>query len=201
MMHPRCRALEAHATGEPAPGVAEHLADCAACRGQVEALERERGELLARLPAARFVAGVAARRVAVEHHARRRRLAIGGGAVVLAAAAVLLAPSLRTADTRFKGFGVEIFRKRGAAVEALDASGRIRAGDGLRVSLTLPQAQRVALWFIDAHSRIDAYPGGERELPPGPTLLPGVTVDQPCVDMKLVIATPDGRLERTLACE
>jgi hypothetical protein len=201
MMHPRSVALEAHATGEPAPGVTEHLVDCAACRGQIAVLERERTALLERLPVAQFVARVAVRRETAERRARRRRLAVGGVAIAIAAAAVLVVPSMRSSGTRFKGIGVEIFRKRGAAVDALDARARIRAGDGLRVSLTLPEAQRVVLWFVDAHGRIDRYPGVERELPAGPSLLPGVTVDPPCVDMTLIIATRDGRLERALPCE
>lgn len=67
------------------------------------------------------------------------------------------------------------------------------------MALTLPEAQRVALWFVDVHGRVDPYPGGTRELPAGRSVLPGVAVDAPCVDMVLIIAAGDARVEHRLA--
>ncbi|HMG22794.1 MAG TPA: hypothetical protein VK607_15780 [Kofleriaceae bacterium] len=201
--HPRPLDLEAYSVGEALPGLEAHLERCAACRDQIAAIERERQALLARLPPPRFIAGVAARRAAADRRARRLRAATAGGLgalAIAAVAAVLVLPSAPAA-MRAKGIGVEIFVKRGDLVASLRADGRVRAGDGLRVSLTLPEAQRVSLWFVDAHGRVDPYPGGMRELPAGPNLLSGVTVDRPCVDMVLIIATRDARFERTLPCE
>lgn len=201
--HPRIRDLEACAVGEATPELAAHVDGCIACRGHLAKLEHERQALLDRLPPARFVAGVAARRAASERRTRRRRLVVASGLGLAAAAAVVLVlpPPAPATGARLKGVGVEIFRKRGGVVEPLGAAGRVRAGDGLRVSLTLPAPQHASIWFVDAHGRVDPYPGGERELAAGPNLLPGVTVDAPCVDMTLVVALPGGRFEQVVSCE
>jgi hypothetical protein len=156
--------------------------------------------LLERLPPARFVAAVSARRAVADGQSRRRRFLAGGLGMACIAAAIALLPSAPVTGARAKGVGVEIYRNRGGQVEPL-GDGRVRAGDGLRVALTLPEPQRVSMWFVDAHGRVDPYTEGERELPAGPNLLPGVTVDPPCLDMTLIIATRDARFERMISCE
>jgi hypothetical protein len=127
-------------------------------------------------------------------------------------------------DTRMKGTAIQIFRKRGEQVMPVGDGDRIRAGDGLRIALTLERPDRVSVWFVDRTGRIDPYPGtdpgaalgtdpgpeqgalasGDRptSLAAGYTLLPGgVVVDAPCVDMRLIVQTSAGQLERALRCE
>jgi hypothetical protein len=205
--HPRTRELEGFAAGAAAATIAGHIEDCDRCRGVVAQLTHERERLLARLPAATFVAQVARRREAGARRARRRWLAWGSGvgALAVAAASVLLIlrSELPVTGARLKGIGVEVFRRRGERVEPLASDGRVRAGDGLRLSVTLPAADEVSVSFVDAQGRVDAFPGAERlALPAGEHLLPGaVVVDDPCVDLRLVVRTRAGELTRSLTCE
>jgi hypothetical protein len=197
--HPRIRELEAYAVARDDAAIAAHVRACATCGEQIAAIEREREALLHRLPAHTFVAAVAARRAAADRRARSRRW-LGGSAIACAAAAAVLwlAP---TTGVRAKGVGVEVFRKRGERVERFGDGDRVRAGDGLRVSLVLPAAQHATVSFVDARGHVDAYPEGDRDFPAGTTVLPGVTIDPPCIDLTLVIATRDTRLARKLPCE
>ncbi len=208
--HPRRRELDALAVGEPSAEVARHVEACGRCREQVALVGHERERLLARLPAHTFADQVEARRNASAPPWRRLRPATFlAGLGVAAAAAASLALAVRThppapADgTRLKGVSVEVFRKRGAQVTRLDAGARVRAGDGLRVSLTLPGADQVSIWFVDKAGRIDRFPDATSlALVAGANLLPGaVVIDEPCQDLRLVVATSVGQLERTLTCE
>jgi hypothetical protein len=219
LSHPRGRDLEAHAAGEStpsSPSLVAHLPSCAVCRHRVAALAQDRERQLARLPAAVFVAQVARRREQHAARARRRNIAIvaiasGLGLATAAAAGLTIVPSVpdvtigstATDDVRMKGIGIQVFRKRGEQVAPLATGDRVRAGDGLRIAVTLAQPDRVSVWFVDRNGHIDRYPD---EIPPtlaaGDTVLPGaVVVDAPCVDMRLIVQTSAGRLERALSCE
>lgn len=208
--HLRTRDLEAFAAGEPGVAGAGHIERCDSCRAQVAALLLERDELLARVPPATFVAAVAARRRTNGSRARRRAVAVlsGLGLTVAAAAGVALVlrsppPSTQTSGVRLKGVGVHVLRKRGEIVAPLEAADRVRAGDGLRLAITLSEPAGISVWFVDRAGRVDRYPGQPQfALAAGETLLPGsVVVDDPCVDMELVVATRAGQFSRKLACE
>ena len=224
--HPRTRAIEAFAAGEQPDGVADHLEACDRCRGLVAGIAHERERLLARSPAAAFVAQVKLRREAGQRRARRRWFAWGSGLSGLglaAAAALLLVPRLdgsarldgaprpvaptqgpgAGAGVRLKGTGVEVFRRRDEQVERLTDEARVRAGDGLRIAVTLPAAESVSVWFVDAQGRVDRFPEAQPlALGAGENLLPGaVVVDEPCVDLHLVVRTRAGELVRSLRCE
>jgi hypothetical protein len=132
---------------------------------------------------------------------------VGVGVGVAAAAGWMLvrrdALSADGAGARLKGVGVEVYRRRGERVELLPDDARVRAGDGLRITLTLPAAGPVSLWFVDADGHVDAFPDATSlPLAAGPNVLPGaVVVDAPCRDLELHVRTAQGEYERSLRCE
>jgi hypothetical protein len=98
--HPDLLSLDAHRAGEPAPGVAEHLAACAACAQHLELQRSLAAELGAPLsievpPAQDAALRAAARQQASRAPAPRRWPWVAGVALAIAAAAVLLLMSAR----------------------------------------------------------------------------------------------------------
>lgn len=122
--------------------------------------------------------------------ARRRWIGLGAGLLAAAAALVLLRPAPRPEGVRWRGGDLTVHRLRGGVVTVLGDEG-VRAGDGLRVVVTLPRPAPVDAWFVDARGRVDRlWPGGPRPLPAGPQALPdSVTVEAPCVDLFLVVVS------------
>lgn len=184
-----------------------HVVDCLSCRQFLGELEGEKKERLREVPPATFMADVVRRQKREDRQARGRLLSIVTGAMLAAAAMVVVIPRLRdtprqggpgrtgevrTDQVRFKGgTGVTVHRRRENAVTTLPAEARIRAGDGLRVVVTLDRATTVDVWFVDGQGRVDRLlESGAMELPPGQHALPGsAIVNNPCVDLWLVVAT------------
>jgi hypothetical protein len=199
--HPSEPALERFSVDDLAPAaeaeIAAHVAECAACRGLLDELERARAARLAAAPPDRFVARVAARRA----RTRTRRL-ISTGMVAFAAAAALLLMLRPRPDVRLKGVGVVIQCRRDAEVHVLGSDEKIRAGDRLRVVVTRAEAGAVAAWFVDDHGRVDALLPEPAQLAAGEQALPGsAIVEAPCIDSWLVVATGEAanaRVEATL---
>lgn len=203
LLHPSDRAIAAYATGETLVEVAAHAAGCERCRARVAVIELDRVRLLARLPPARFVAAVVAQRDELRARRRRRAAVAVVAAVGALAAGWLVIPRAPVGETRLKGTSVNVFRKRGDRVVALDETEHVRAGDGLRVAITVPRPARASVWFVDREGKLDPLPGGDEvALVPGENVLAGaVVVDAPCVDLRLVVRLADLEIERGLTCE
>jgi hypothetical protein len=189
-----------------------HVADCLSCRQFLGSLETAKEERLREVPPEMFMANLARRRRREERLARGRLLSVVAGAVLAAAAMVVVIPRLRetpgqgvqvgTDQVRLKGgTGVTVHRRRDEAVTILPAEARIRAGDGLRVVVTLDRAAVVDVWFVDRQGRVDRLlESGPMELPPGQHALPGsAVVDTPCLDLWLVVATGEAATTLTEA--
>ena len=207
-LHLRSIDLDALLVGEGSHDASAHLGECEPCRERLARLAHECERLRSARPADAFLAQVVQREAGLRQVRRRRRGALAGslvglGAAAAVAAAWLLAVRAPPPETRLKGIGVEVYRKRGERVERLGADQRIRGGDGLRVSLALPAASEVSVSFVGADGRVDAFPGATGvTLGDGEHLLPeGVVVDAPCVDMRLVVEAAGTRVERMLRCE
>lgn len=190
MIHPVAIMLERFFVGDLAPperdAVQAHVAACLCCRKYLADLAAARAERLAAVPPALFVSQVAARRRRGTVQRATRSAAI----VALLGAAAALAIIMRPPEVRYKGSGFFVERQRDGVVTRLGSDLRIRAGDALRVVAVLPQAEPVSLWFVDVSGRVDALFDGPQEMPAGEHALPGgVTVDAPCVDGWIVLAT------------
>lgn len=189
-----------------------HVADCLSCRQFLGELEVEKKARLREVPPALFMANMERRQKRQERQSRGRLLSIVAGAMLAAAAMVVVIPRLRdtpgqggpvrvdkartdegrTDQVRLKGStGVTVHRRRDNAVTVLPAVARVRAGDGLRVVVTLDRPTAVDVWFVDRQGRVDRLlESGRIELPPGQHPLPGsAIVNNPCVDLWLVVAT------------
>jgi ferric-dicitrate binding protein FerR (iron transport regulator) len=174
-----------------------HVQDCPECRHALDELEQARRDCLRELPAEKLLA-----RMAPRPRPRRPLWSwIGFGAVTAAAAGlavVLFFPGAQ--PIHLKGMGVSVYCRRGDQVRLLAADERIRAGDGLRVVLTLTRQQPAAAWFLDARGRVDRFlTDGSTALDPGEHALPGAIVESPCVDHWLVVLTGSGAAQRLAA--
>jgi hypothetical protein len=199
-----------------------HVGDCLSCRQFLGELEAEKRERLREVPPEMFMANLARRRKREEQRSRGRLMTIVAGAMLAAAAMVVVIPRLRetpgpggqvrtdegrgdevrTDQVRLKGgVGVMVHRRRDDAVTALPAEARVRAGDGLRVVVTLDRATVVDVWFVDRQGRVDRlFESGAIELSPGQHALPGsAIVNDPCVDLWLVVATGEAATTLTEA--
>ena len=178
--------------------VSEHLRDCEQCSLYLGELTGAREWLLARAPAERFTAEVAARRDRVVRLRDRRGPRIAAGVTALAAAAAMLVLVRRppsgdgeTPGIGLKGGGASVYRSRDGQVRALSTDDTIRAGDALRVTVQQASPARVAAWFVDAHGQVDrVFPGGVMPVPAGESSMPGsAVVETPCVDLDLIVLT------------
>ncbi len=185
--------------------VAAHAEGCAGCRSYLDGLSSEKEAQLAAVPPGRFVQQLEERLRGQQR--RKRRLWLGAGAAFAAAAAASLLLVPRPGEERAKGAaisGLVVHRKRGDQVRMLEAGARIRAGDSLRVAISLSHPARAAVWFVDARGEVDtvlapsALRGGEQTLPGS------VVVASPCVDLWVVGAAGEeadgieGALRRSL---
>jgi hypothetical protein len=138
------------------------------------------------------VGRVAERRDRGDKMEGRRRLGVlAVAAAALAAAALLVLVARPRDEIRLKGAGAIVHRNRGGQVKVMSDADTIRAGDALRIVVTLPRSDRVEVWFVDAHGRIDRLlPEGAVDLGAGERALPGsAVVEAPCVDLWMVVAT------------
>jgi hypothetical protein len=195
--HPSQLTLERSSVGDlPAAdsdALAAHLDDCDPCRAMLAELEAAAVAHRAADPA-RFIAAVRARR---QTELRRPRLlAIGAGLAVVAAAAVVIlaaggepAPPAPPAIAFKGGAAVAVYRLRGTIAAPLGPADGVRAGDRLRLVITLRRSARVAVWFVDEDGRVDPLLAAPIELGAGAQTLPGaVEVEAPCRDSVVAVA-------------
>lgn len=193
--HPSPRTLERFSVGDLAGeaqhDAAAHVERCSSCRNFLEELEAAREARLAAVPSERFIASVVERRdrAAVLVRRRFRRLVLGG-ATLAAAAAMLVLILPPSPDIRLKGAGIALHRNRAGDVRVLASGDTIRAGDAMRIVLSLAQPAPVAAWFVDANGRLDnLLPAGPISLVAGEHPLPGsAIVEAPCSDLQVVVA-------------
>ncbi len=171
-----------------------HVQSCPECRQALDQLEEARGDCLRKLPEERLLARIGESR----RHLRARWSWIRFGTLSAAAAGLavfLLVP--RPDRVQLKGMGVSVYSRRGDEVRLLAPGERIRAGDGLRVVLTLSNQQATAARFVDARGRVDRFlSDGSKSLDPGEHALPGAIVESPCVDLWLVVAAGSEATQR-----
>jgi hypothetical protein len=188
--HPSPLHLERFSVGELAEptraATAEHVRACVACAALLDELARAKEARLAAVPPARFVAEVAARVGRRGGLALRRRVTVVGGALAAAAALFLLVARPRP-DVRLRGAGLAVQRQRDGVVQVLASADTVRAGDSLRVVVTLARPARVAAWFLDARGRVDGLTPTPLELPAGEHALPAAVVEAPCADLRVVV--------------
>ena len=171
-----------------------HVQDCGDCRGSLAELEKAREDCLRQLPPDRLLARISQKRRDI----RQRPLWIGLTALTAAAAGLALIWFFpRSERVQLRGSGVSVYCRRGDQVHLLMPGERIRAGDGLRVVLTLASRQPAAAWFVDARGRVDRFlTDGSMALDAGEHALPGAIVESPCVDLWLVVAAGSDATER-----
>ena len=171
-----------------------HVLGCGECTRSLGELEQAREDCLRQLPPETLLGRIAQKRRDI----RPRRLWIGFSAFTAAAAALALILFFpRTDRVQLKGTSVSIYCRRGEQVRLLAPGERIRAGDGLRVALTLPYRQPAAAWFVDARGRVDRFlTDGSTALDAGEHALPGAIVESPCIDLWLVVAAGSGATQR-----
>ena len=189
MSHPIAFVLERLAVGDlPADEAAAaraHVDGCAECRAYVDSLGALSEARLAAVPPAAFVARLVDRRRVVR---RRVVAAVTAGAGVLLAASLIL--WLPRAGMRLKGGGFALERQRDGVVARVGSDAAVRAGDRLRVIVTLAAPASVDAWFVGVDGHVDALVDAPVAAAAGQQTLPGsVTVDAPCVDGWIVVAT------------
>jgi hypothetical protein len=201
MSHPAARDLERFSVHDLPEArsleIEAHLRACETCAANLRELDALREARMAVVPPDRFVEQLALRR------ARRTRSmgATVAVAVAMAAMVTLFVRKPRVEDlggaVALKGSGVTVFRNRGGEVHALATDEKIRAGDALRVVLTLSRASTVAAWVVDVAGQVDRVAAdGALRLPAGESSLPGsLVVDAPCLDLELVVVTDTGSIE------
>jgi hypothetical protein len=169
--HPTLFRLDAHAAGDHAEGVEEHLAQCTACSEYVERLRvgvrRHAEEDGAR--AAEYVLGLAdllqaqspSAREQSQWWARSRRTAVAGLSILAAAAAFALVArngiQLPGADAaaseqpaiRFKGkLQLAVIRDRSGDQTRSATEVRVRPGDRLRAEISVDDSRPVEVGFL-----------------------------------------------------
>jgi len=184
---------------------AQHVEGCATCQAKVAEFEAARVALRSRTSATAFATTIRARSAQVVA-LRRRRMVVAAvtAACALAAGLVFMLRPVDHGRTGWKGAGLAIHRLRAGQVRVLTVEDRLRAGDGLRVVLTLQRPEQVTAWFEDAHGRIDRLTDAPLALEAGEHALPNSgTVENPCVDLSVVVSVvgSNERLVERLRCE
>ena len=192
--HPSRFMLERHCVGDLSPAEREktvfHLESCINCQARVGDIKEQAERDLALWPADDFIAALSTRMGGqVTRISHFRRWAVVGIAAALAAAAALTMSPRRPERIALRGSGLQVHRNRDGIAKLMDASDRIRAGDALRLVVTLPRAEPVDVWFVDATGRVDRLlAAGPVDLGTGEQALPGsAVVDAPCADMWIVV--------------
>jgi len=191
-LHPASVTLERLAVGDlPAHASADaskHVDACPQCQRFLAELLESTSSCLRSVPPERVLTVVSDARRQRARLLRWTQLSIVGA--VAALVVVLLSP-LATAPVRLKGIGLSVQRKRGNEVRVMDSGTGIRAGDALRMVVTLSKPSSVSLWSIDAQGRVDRLgPPGGISLGVGEhALAESAVVESPCVDLWLVLTT------------
>jgi hypothetical protein len=142
------------------------------------------------LPPDEFVAQLSVRMGReVRRVSQFRRWAVISAAAALAASAALIMTPRRSEVIALRGSGLQVHRNRDGMAKLMESGDRIKAGDALRLVVTLPHAEPVDVWFVDATGRVDRLLAtGPASLGSGEQTLPGsALVDSPCSDMWLVM--------------
>jgi len=195
--HPSRFMLERHCVGDLSPAERDktvfHLQSCPSCQVRVGEIKDQAERDLARFPADEFVAQLSVR---MGHEGRRvsqfrRWAAVSVAAAMAAAATLIMTPRRHDGGDviALRGSGLQVHRNRGGMAKLMDSGDRIRAGDALGVVVTLPHAEPVDVWFVDATGRVDRLLAtGPVSLGTGEQTLPGsAVVDAPCSDMWVVV--------------
>jgi hypothetical protein len=178
---------------EAREGTRVHVDSCPDCTRFLNGLDQARAECLRAIPPEELL-----RRIATSVRPQLPRWSwLGLGAAAIAAG-LLLVLLLPVEPIRLKGAGVAVYRKRGDEVQILRADQNIRAGDSLRVVVSLPRRTPIAAWFLDARGRVDRFlADGSVPLDRGEQALPGsAVVESPCVDLWLMVVTGSGATQR-----
>lgn len=198
--HPSRFMLERHCVGDLSPAEREktlfHLESCATCQVKVGAMKEQSEHELERYPADEFVANLSVRMgQEVRKVSQIRRWAVVSAFTAMAAAAAFALIPRPQATIALRGSGLQVHRNRDGMAKLMETNDRIRAGDALRVVVTLPHAEAVDAWFVDATGRVDRLlaTSGALSLGVGEQTLPGsAVVDAPCADMWLVVGVGKG---------
>ncbi len=191
-LHPASVTLERLAVGDLSPqasaDISKHVDACPQCQGFLAELAEAASSCLRSVPPQRVLNAVSDAR---RRHGRVLRWTQLSVVAAVAALVVLLVSPWPTASVRFKGIGLAVHRKRGNEVRVMESASGIRAGDALRMVVTLPKPTSVAIWSIDARGRVDHLtPAGGISLASGEHALPeSAIVESPCVDLWLVLMT------------
>jgi hypothetical protein len=206
--HPNRFMLERHCVGDLSPGEREqtvfHLESCPSCQVRVGDIKDQAERDLALLPPDEFVAELSARMGReVRRVSQFRRWAVVSVAAAMAAAATLVMVPRRHDAIALRGSGLQVHRNRDGMARLMDTGDRIKAGDALRVVVTLPHPEPVDVWFVDATGRVDRLLAtGPLALGSGEQALPGsAVVNAPCSDMWVVMgvgAASTSSVERAL---
>jgi hypothetical protein len=179
---PTCPAafeLEAFFAGEPS-ALAPHVASCASCRADVDALKAGSDAFTRARPPELFLRQLERR--AAEPRRRSLLAAWLAPLAACAGAAVLLVTALREQKVTLKGHAFHVLVKRGDAAPApVQTDARLAAGDALRFRFEAPREGHLAILDLDGTERVTMfYPtAGARAAPVRPgddPLLPGSIV-------------------------
>ena len=195
--HPSRFMLERHCVGDLSPAERDktvfHLQSCPSCQVRVGEIKDQAERDLARFPADEFVAQLSVRMgQQVSRVSQFRRWASVSVAAAMAAAASLIMMPRRAPmndAVALRGSGLQVHRNRDGMAKLMEGGDRIKAGDALRVVVTLPHPEPVDVWFVDATGRVDRLlAAGPLSLGGGEQTLPGsAVVDAPCSDMWVVV--------------
>ena len=186
--------LERHCVGDLSPAERDktvfHLERCPSCQVRVSEIKDQAEHDLALLSPDEFVASLSAR---MGREGRRvsqfRRWAAVSVAAAMAAGATLIMTPRRHDAIALRGSGLQIHRNRDGMAKLMEGGDRIKAGDALRVVVTLSHAEPVDVWFVDTTGRVDRLlVTGMVSLGSGEHPLPGsAVVNTPCSDMWVVV--------------
>ena len=192
--HPSRFMLERHCVGDLSPAESNktvfHLESCPSCQVRVGEIKDQAERDLARFPPDEFVTQLSVRMGKEGHRVSQfRRWAAVSVAAAMAAAATLIMTPRRQDVIALRGSGLQVHRNRDGMAKLMESGDRIRAGDALRIVVTLPHTEPVDVWFVDATGRVDRLLAtGPVSLGSGEHSLPGsALVDAPCTDMWVVV--------------
>ena len=192
--HPSRFMLERHCVGDLSPAERDktvfHLETCPSCQERVGEIKDEAERELVLLPPDEFVAKLSVRMGReVRRASQLRRWAAVSAAAAMAAVVVLMMAPRRPDTVALRGSGLQVHRNRDGMAKLMETGDRIKAGDALRVVVTLPHPEPVDVWFVDATGRVDRLlSAGPLQLSAGERALPGsAVVDAPCSDMWVVV--------------
>jgi hypothetical protein len=192
--HPSRFMLERHCVGDLSPAERDktlfHLESCSSCQVRVAEIKDQAERVLGLVPPDEFVAQLSVR---MGQEGRKvsqfRRWAAVSVAAAMAAAAALIMVPRRHDVLALRGSGLQVHRNRDGMAKLMDSGDRIKAGDALRVVVTLSHPEPVDVWFVDATGRVDRLlAAGGVSLGTGEQALPGsALVNAPCSDMWIVV--------------